>query len=162
MPEVIADTSPLQYLHQAALPDLLPRLYGHIIVPGAVAEELERGVAEGYDVPRVETLSWIEVRGIRGRELVLPGVELGRGEREVLTLAAAIPGVTVLLDDRWARKHARSLGVVVTGTLGILLRAKQEGVVDVVRPVLERLRMLGFYMDASTMALILRLADEIV
>jgi predicted nucleic acid-binding protein len=160
MPEVIADTSPLQYLHQTDLLDLLPQLYGHVLVPPAVAEELERGVVEGYNVPRAEALSWIEVRSVQSNELVLPNVQLGRGEREAITLATKIPDALAILDDRWARRHARALGIAITGTLGILLKAKQDGLIKTVGPVLERLPMLGFYIDAPTHTLILRLANE--
>lgn len=160
MPEVIVDTSPLQYLHQTRLLDLMPRLYSQILVPGAVAEELATGAAEGYDVPRVDTLPWVEVRRLEGRQLVLPAANLGAGEREVLTLAVEMPGSSVVLDDRWARHHARLLGVPVTGTLGILLKAKQRGLLESVRPVLERLSLLGFHLDAPTGSLVLRLANE--
>ena len=51
MPEVVADTSPLQYLHQAGLLHVLSALYGHIVVPEAVLIELERGLSLGFLVP---------------------------------------------------------------------------------------------------------------
>jgi len=58
MPEVIANTSPIQYLFQLDLLDLLPHLYGHITIPHAVSEEIDRGRMMGVDLPDLSTLSW--------------------------------------------------------------------------------------------------------
>jgi len=62
VPDVISDTSPIQYLHQVQLLDLLPVLYGKIIVPQAVADEIKEGIRLGYDLPDVSALSWIEIK----------------------------------------------------------------------------------------------------
>ncbi|MET0623606.1 MAG: hypothetical protein ABW250_11550 [Pyrinomonadaceae bacterium] len=62
MPEVISDTSPLQYLHQLGLLDLLPQLVGRVVVPQAVVDELEAGRALGHDLPDVTALGWVDVR----------------------------------------------------------------------------------------------------
>jgi len=62
LPEVVCNTSPLQYLHQLGLLHLLPALAGKVIIPSAVADELAVGRRAGIDVPEVELLEWIEVR----------------------------------------------------------------------------------------------------
>ena len=59
MPEVITDTSPIQYLYQIAQLDLLPTLYGQISMPQAVADELAQGRAQGISLPDPTSLSWI-------------------------------------------------------------------------------------------------------
>lgn len=80
MPEVICDTSPLQYLHPLELLHLLPALVGHVIVPPAVVEELAAGRARGVALPDVEVLDWIHIRRPLG-SAVLPLInDLGRGE----------------------------------------------------------------------------------
>lgn len=64
MPEVICDTSPLQYLHQIELLDLLRRMYAGVIVPRAVAEELAAGLALGVNVPVLTQFTWIQIRQV--------------------------------------------------------------------------------------------------
>jgi hypothetical protein len=86
--------------------------------------------------------------------------DLGAGEREVLTLALETPDSLVLLDDALARCYARQLGVVFTGTLGILLKAKQSGYINLIRPVLDQLDDLRFRLDSATRVAVLRLAEE--
>lgn len=61
MREVLADTSAIQYLHQLGLLDLLRALYGRVTVPGAVADEIDRGRASGLDLPDLGALPWIAV-----------------------------------------------------------------------------------------------------
>jgi predicted nucleic acid-binding protein len=78
----------------------------------------------------------------------------------VLSLAADRPGVIALLDDKLARRMAHHLGILFTGTLGVLLRAKTAGHLASVRPTIERLEALGFRLDAATRSAILELSGE--
>jgi predicted nucleic acid-binding protein len=61
---VISNTPPIFYLHRLGLLDLLEKLYGEIIIPNAVLEELEEGKKSGEDVPDVRIISWIKIRSI--------------------------------------------------------------------------------------------------
>jgi uncharacterized protein len=161
MPEVIADTSVLQYLHQTGLLELLPKLYGRIIIPQAVAGELSVGSAAGLDVPKAEQLSWAEIRAAHpGAVLSLPHM-LGHGEREALTPAAELPDPLVLIDDARARRCAGAYGIRYTGVLGILLRAKQAGHLESVAPVLDQLQALRFRLHPSTRRAVLVRAQEL-
>lgn len=165
MREVIVDTSALQYLHQVGLLDLLRRLYGEITVPAAVAQEVSIGKVQGVDLPEIDGYSWMGVRSLpSGAARIAPGEadpDLGAGEREVLALATTRADVLVVLDDAAARRHARQMGLTVTGILGVLLRAKREGLIPEVGPIVERLGELGFYLDPKTRVGVLRLAGEI-
>ena len=67
MREVISNTSPLQYLFQAELLDLLPALYGTIVVPGGVVDELAAGRVRGVALPDPAALPWMRVRALAGR-----------------------------------------------------------------------------------------------
>ena len=159
MPEVITDTSPIQYLYQTDLLDLLPTLYGQITMPQAVADELAQGQSQNIPLTDPASLSWLTIRSVQSA-LVPLVPDLGAGEREVLTLALETPDSLVLLDDALARRYARQLGVVFTGTLGVILRAKQAGYIEAVAPVLDQLDALRFRLDSATRAAVLRLADE--
>ena len=59
---IICDTSPIQYLHQLGLLEVFHKLSRNIIVPPAVAEELEEGNRQGIDLPKIRSLSWIKIR----------------------------------------------------------------------------------------------------
>jgi len=124
LPDVICDTSPLQYLHQLNLLRILPALAERVIVPPAVTKELEAGHRLGVSLPDVMALDWITVRQPTS-EAALPLVtDLGPGETEVLMLALESPEAVAVLDDALARRVAETLGLRLTGTLGLLLDAK--------------------------------------
>jgi predicted nucleic acid-binding protein len=161
LPEVISNTSPLQYLHQLGLLDLLPRLVGRVTVPQAVVDELEAGRALGHDLPEVTSLGWVVVRVPTPSQHVT-SPDLGRGEADVLRLALELPmgGAVVILDDAKARAAAGRLGLKLTGTLGVLLDAKRAGLIAAVEPQLDQLNALGFRLAPHTRAAMLKLAGE--
>jgi predicted nucleic acid-binding protein len=160
MREVLSNTSPLQYLYQLDLLDLLPTLYGEVLVPSAVVREIEAGRSQGVPLPIVESLSWLRVQDVANAALLPLLPDLGAGEREVLALALERSDPLVILDDSFARRFARRLGLSLTGTLGLLLRAKENGRIDLVEPLLDRLEDLHFRLDRSTRADVLVMAGE--
>lgn len=160
MPEVISDTSPLQYLYQANRLELLRVLYETILIPEGVAEEILEGRSLGHALPPVAEIEWIVVTPVPQRRTLLLAAGLGKGEREVLSLAVERPDAMALLDDGLARRMARHLGIRFTGTLGVLLRAKAAGHLEAVEPVVDELQSLGFRLDVRTRAGILELAGE--
>lgn len=158
MPEVVCNTSPVQYLHLLGKLELLPKLYGRVLLPSAVASELDAGRALGVPLPDVRALPWCEVRPLPGNILYLPG-DLDRGEWEVLNLAHQL-GALAIVDDGRARAHAQRHGLRFTGTVGVLLRAKASGLLGEIKPLLEKLCQLGFRLDNDAFATALRLAGE--
>jgi predicted nucleic acid-binding protein len=160
-PAAICNTSPLQYLHQLRLLDLLPRLYPRILVPTAVVGEIEAGRALGHDLPDVSALAWATVVTPTNAAFLPTVADLGAGEREVLALAVETPVAVAILDDALARQHGKLLRLRLTGTLGLLLRAKREGAVGALRPLIDRLSDLRFRAAPEVRAEVLRLAGEI-
>jgi uncharacterized protein len=160
VPEVIINTSPLQYLFQLGLLDLLPSSYGQILIPEGVVREIEKGCERGISLPDLGSLAWLKIQSVRSKAVLPLAAGLGLGEREVLALALELDDPLVVLDDSLARRFARRLTIPLTGTLGLLLKAKQAGRMDRVRPALDRLERLGFRMDPGTRADVLRLANE--
>lgn len=161
MPDlVISNTSPLFYLHRLGHLDLLQMLYLRIIVPEAVVNELKAGQDQGEDAPNVADHDWIEVRPVRVPGLIRLITDLGAGEAEVLALALEEPGSLVILDDRLAREIAKLQNVRITGTAGVLLKAKQERHISAVTPLLNKLTQLGFRLSNAMQAAISQLAEE--
>jgi uncharacterized protein len=160
MPDVIANTSPLQYLFQLGLLELLPELYGEVLLPGAVALEVRSGAARGVALPDLASLSWLRACEVQSAAVLTLAAGLGTGEREVLALAVERANPLVILDDSLARRFAMRLRLPLTGTLGLLLKAKQAGRIEAVRPYLDRLDALRFRLDEATRKGVLGLADE--
>ena len=138
MPETISNTSPLQYLYQCNLLELLPGLYGRVVVPEAVAAEIREGRVLGVSLPAIEELPWASIKAPKDPALLPLVADLGQGEREALALGKESPGSLVILDDGLARRYAAHLGLRLIGTLGVLIRAKRQGLIAAVAPVLDQ------------------------
>ena len=160
MSEVIRNTSPIQYLHQLSCLHLLSSLARVVTVPPAVVEELRVGRQRGVSLPDLSALDWIRVLQPTS-SAVLPLVrDLGAGETEVLALCLEVPGSIAVLDDRLARQVAASLGIHLTGTLGVILDAKAAGLLPAVAPLLNQLQALRFHLAPATRTAMLKLAGE--
>jgi uncharacterized protein len=161
LPEIICNTSPLQYLHQLGAIELLHKLVNRMTVPAAVVEELSVGKALGLDLPDVALLDWVTVQRPQRRTTLPRADELGKGETEVLQLAIESPGAVVVLDDGIARQVAESLGIKLTGSLGVLRDAKRAGLIPAIATMLDRLQALGFRLAPRTRNAVLRQVGEL-
>jgi len=163
MPEqvTISNTSPLLYLHLIGQLDLLVRLYEHVFIPQAVLDELRAGADRGVSVPDVGALLWLHIRPLAAQELVPLVTDLGRGEAEVIGLGLEIPGSRLILDDALARRIALVNDLHITGTVGVILKAKQCGFLDAVKPSILALRQAGLWLHDTVVASVLRQAGEV-
>ncbi|WP_373498301.1 DUF3368 domain-containing protein [Desulfococcus sp.] len=159
-PMVILNTSPLQYLHQLGLLDVLESLFSRIYVPAEVVEELDGGKLEGVHLPDLQDLEFIKILPPQPISAIKLARDLGNGETAVILHGLENPGCLIVLDDLLARRTARSLGVKLTGTAGILITAKRKGVIQEIKPYLDQLAQLGFYLAPSHKSLILEKAGE--
>ena len=158
---VVSDSSPLIHLSQIGRLNLLKDLFHGLLIPPSVYHEV---VIEGRGRPgseEVREASWIRVVEIRDRPLKrLLQFLLDEGESEVIVLALEVKASLVLLDDREARLQAKRLGLRVTGTLGVLLRAKKLGLIESLREELNKLKKTGFRISRSLEEEILNAAGE--
>lgn len=160
MPDVVSNTSPLLYLHQLGLLEILPTLYTRVVVPDAVAAEIADGARLGYAVPELARLSWLDIATPSAGEVLKLTTDLDAGERAAIALAIERKSDLLIIDDNLARKHAALIGVVYTGTLGVLLKAKSEKRIVAILPLVDQLEGLGFRLATATRAAVLRLAGE--
>jgi predicted nucleic acid-binding protein len=84
LPEVICNTSPLQYLHQIGQLNILPALAGSIVVPPSVLVELKAGIEKGLDLPQLEKLKWVRIQAPISATAASLITDLGPGESQVL------------------------------------------------------------------------------
>jgi predicted nucleic acid-binding protein len=139
--EVVSDTSPLNYLVVIGEVSLLPILFGTVLIPRAVQQEL-------MDPDAPETVrqwigsapDWLEVRDVEGQATIAP---LQLGESEAIALALSANADLILIDERMARAVARERGLTMLGTLGVLARAADEGLVSLPEAV-EKLRQTSY------------------
>jgi predicted nucleic acid-binding protein len=161
LPELICNTSAMQALHQVGLLHILPALASGVCVPAAVCSELAAGRALGVNVPDPTALGWATTRSPHDKPTLPRSTSLGAGERDVLWLALETANSVAALDDRDARRIARQLGIAVTGTLGLLVDAKQHSLISAVAPLLDELERQGFRSSARIRDAILEAAGEI-
>jgi len=160
LPDAIADTSPLQYLHQIGKLALLTRLFARVVIPPAVAAEIADGRKRGVNLPDPVELNWIDARPPADRPALPFGTALGPGESAVLALGAEHPDAILLLDDGVARRAAQQLGLQFTGTLGLLVAATKAGAIDAISPLLDAPQACRFRAAARGRRAVLQLAGE--
>jgi len=157
----ICNTSPLFYLHQVNRLTLLKDLYGSIVTTPEVQEELAAGADGGEDVPDLRHYDWIDIRSVAVPSYLDLITDLGRGEASVIALGLENrPNALLIVDDKLGRRIARLRSLALTGTAGVLLKAKQLGKVAAVRPILDDMVRVGFRLHADVIADILDLAGE--
>lgn len=158
MLKVISNTTPVIALADIGQLDLLRKLYGKIIIPTAVMEEIQSEPARSLVL---KSKDWIEVLPVSDKSnKSMYRARLHAGEVEVMILAQELNADLVLLDDNTAKKTAAYLGLHVAGTLGVLLFAKESGLIPKIAPVLSDLENDGFFMSNTIKSLILKKAGE--
>ena len=146
---VVSDITPLRHLIAIGEAELLPKLYGTVIVPGAVWAELQ---AEATPLIVKTWLGsppdWLKVRSSHGVVSNEPALDaLDPGEREAIQLASELSADLLLMDDREGRLFALRCQLPVTGTLGVLERADVVGLLADLPSTLARLEASGFYLS---------------
>jgi len=154
---VVSNTGPILALARIGHLDLLHDLFSNIILPPAVKAE----IIDETSAAAVAAAAWISVQHVHDALAVqLLREELDAGESEAVVLAKEISADLILIDERAATRRARMLGLTVIGTLGVLLAAKQNGHVATIKPLMDQLRSLDFYMSTELYEEVLKTAGE--
>jgi predicted nucleic acid-binding protein len=157
---VVADTSPLNYLVLIGEAEVLPRLYGEVVIPQAVLLELQhtaapRAAADWIAAPP----PWLIVDRTRPPISSL-GEDLDPGEREAIALAHGMEGdVLLLIDDAKGREVAERLKIETTGTLGVLDAAAGKGLLNL-PAALQRLQSTNFHVNSRLIQFLLDRDDR--
>lgn len=144
---VLSNTSPIHYLILIGEVDILPELFGRVLIPSAVNAELRaQGAPEAVRIWMSRSTDWLDIGSVSSslaRELSLSS-KIDPGEREAIALASEFASPLLLIDDREGRRVAEEVGIRVVGTLGLLDRADAAGLIADLPTAVTRLRASGF------------------
>jgi len=147
---VISDTSTLIIFHKIDEFNLLEKVYGELITTPEVAEEF------GEELP-----SWIKVQKVSDKKYQdFLETQIDYGEASAIALATQYDDVLLLLDDLKARKLASRLKFKITGTLGVIHKAKQLSIIDEIKPLIDKLLMTDFRVAKNIIEELLKLNKE--
>lgn len=148
---VISDTTCLIILTKINEIEILSKLYSQVLTTDEVQKEF------GQPLP-----VWIEIKSPKDKsKLHLIEQQIDKGEASAIALALEIPECTIILDDLKARKVAESYGLKITGTLGILIKARNTGVIKSIKPYLEKIKNTDFRLTDEIENEVLKQAGEL-
>lgn len=160
--KVISNTTPLIGLASIDQFELLRQLFGGIIIPRAVYNEVViAGREKGGAKREVLTANWIKTVSVKDRlavEILLDELDLGAAE--TIVLAREINADWVLMDEKKGRRKLVQLGMRKMGALEILLTAKEAGYIESVKPNLTQLRDYEFSISQYVVESVLQEANE--
>jgi len=159
MRKIVSNTTPILSLLKIGKLDILRELYGKVQIPRAVYNEIEAGKDKDYYAD-VGVLDWIEITPIQSPSARLYLFDLDDGEAETIILAQEQSADIAIIDEKLGRRYATQLNIPVTGTIGILLRAKERGLITAVAPLLQELRNKSSWISDNLYERALRLAGE--
>ena len=157
---VISNTSPLIGLWGIDRLSLLRDLYIEVWIPRKVEKEF-LAIDETFHQEVLDNAPWVKVVDLTHPQDATVYQSLDAGEAEVFALANEHDARFVIIDEQAARQEAKKLGLPFKGVVGVLLEAKEEGLIDEIKPFLIALKQNGIYLDESLIAYALGEAGEI-
>lgn len=155
--KVVVNTSPLIALERIGCIHVLHQLYGYVIRPQSVLDELKAGGSQ-TELNALLSVEWI--RTVEDPKEMVLRKELGDGETAAIALAVKLEADLVILDDLAARHVAAELDLNVTGSLGILLAAWEKGYLKDIKAAVEDLKSSGFHLSDALVSSLLNNAGE--
>ena len=148
---IISDTSCFIILTNINELDILYKVYGKIVTTIDIAIEYGDALPEWVEIETVSDKYWQQ----------LLELQIDKGESSAIALALEKPGSTVILDDYKARKIAQQLGIIYTGTLGVIIKAKLKGIIPSIKPILEKIKLTDFRLSPEIELMALKEAKEL-
>ena len=147
---IISDTSCLIILANIGELELLHEVYGQIVTTVDIAMEFGESLPE-----------WVEVVTVKDKyRQQLLEMQIDKGESSAIALALETPDSTMILDDNKARKVASQLGLIFTGTIGVIIKAKLNGTIPSIKPLLEKIKQTNFRLSSEIELQALKEAGE--
>jgi len=159
MLDAVVNSTPLISLHDIGILDILSKMYDNVYIPCGVYEE----VSVDGDIQKDILLSFqnFSIRQIANEDAKRYfKTALHKGEVEVMILADELNADVCIIDDKLAREYAKHLGLKLTGTLGLLVKAKKRGYLEAVTPLMDEMIRNEIYISNALYENIKRLANE--
>lgn len=160
MLKVVSNTTPIISLLKIDKLQVLKDLYGEVYIPQEVFNEIEAGKNKEFYAD-LSQINWIKVEKIKDVKSLSYFLDLDKGEAEAIVLATENEADLIILDESLGRFHAKHVGLKVTGTMGVLLKAKQLGYVKELKPLLFELRTKNVWLSDGFIESILIIANEV-
>jgi predicted nucleic acid-binding protein len=147
---IISDTSCFIILTNIGELELLYQLYGQISTTPDIAAEY------GDPLP-----AWVEIVSVADKhKQQLLELQIDKGESSAIALAMETPNSTIILDDIKARKVAEQLGITYTGTIGVIIKAKLQGIIPTIKPLIAKIKQTDFRLSADIELQAMKEANE--
>ncbi len=147
---IISDSSCFIILTNIGELDLLQKVYGEVVTTIDIATEY------GEKLP-----DWVEILTVKDKyRQQLLEMQIDKGESSAIALAIETPNCTIILDDYKARKIAEQLRINYTGTIGVIIKAKLRGIIPSIKPLLEKMKLTNFRLNADIELQALKEANE--
>ena len=159
MLNVVSNTTPLISLLKLSRISILREIYTEISIPFAVYQEIEQGKNKDYYLDLAE-VRWINIIKIKDSNALKYFLELDAGEAEAIVLATELKADLLLMDEQLGRLFAKNAGIKMTGTLGLLIKAKELGIVKELKPLLIELTAKNVWLSMKLQREILRRVGE--
>jgi len=143
----VIDASPLIILGKAELLETISALATSWLIPNGVIQEISQKSAVEPLLAQLSQYAEVKCKKVPVIKPQIIRWNLDDGESEVITLAIKNAGYGVVLDDLQARKCATVLNLSLIGSLGLIVKAKKEGLLKTVKPAFEKLMISGLYID---------------
>jgi predicted nucleic acid-binding protein len=156
---IVANTTPIISLASIGRLDILEKLFGNVMIPEAVYQEIKAKPGYGYE--QVDG-AFIEVRAIQGllyKDFLL--TQLDSGEAETIILAKEVNADFVIIDENLGYRIANNAGLTAVRTLSLLLKAKEKGHIEQVKPLLDEMITKGRWYSSAVYRAFLEKAGEL-
>ena len=148
---IISDTSCFIILTNINELDILHKGYQKILTTQEIAIEYGEALPE-----------WVEIVTVKDKyRQQLLEMQIDKGESSAIALAIETPDSIVILDDYKARKIAQQLGIIYTGTIGVIIKAKLKEIIPSIKPLLEKIKQTDFRLSSEIELLALKEAKEL-
>jgi predicted nucleic acid-binding protein len=158
---IISNATPLISFARINQLPLLQKVVGTLVIPTGVAQEIAMYQSNLLGSINLSQEPWIQTRPLASDQqvqLLLPSLD--QGEAEVIALALELRPQLVLMDELTRRKVAESLGLTVSGSVGVLIRAKELGYLPEIKPYLQQMKQSGIYFSDRFIQGILNQVNE--
>ena len=159
MPKIVSNTTPLISLMKISELEILKKLYSEIFIPQAVYKEIEAGKNKEF-YQDLSKIKWIKIKSIKDKLSVNYFLDLDAGEAEAIVLASELGADKIVLDEKLGRFYAKHAGLKVTGTIGVLVKAKRVGLIKELKPLLIELTQKEVWISEKLIFEVCKLVDE--